>query len=212
MAPPAAVGDAEPVIRVHRIPFSTNVERVALAAGHKGIEVEWVDHDPADRSAVLALSGQELVPVAEVAGVVVRGSMRIVDQLEPLRPEPSLLPADPADQARARIFVSWFDRVWKGPPNALDVDDEPPDADGLRSRSREWTSWCDALLAGSPYLGGERLSVADVCAFPFLKYAVVDPEPGDDERFHAILVELLRLDAHPHLDGWVRRVDALPRA
>lgn len=200
------------MLRVHRIPHSTNVERVALAAGVKGVEVEWVDHDPADRSAVLALSGQPLVPVAEVAGVVVRGSMRIVDQLEALRPEPSLLPADPADHARARIFASWFDRVWKGPPNALDVDDEPPDAGALRSRCREWTDWCDALLCSAPYLGGERLSVADVCAFPFLKYALLDPAPGDDERFHAILVELLRDGAHPHLDEWVLRVDALPRA
>ena len=39
--------------RVHRIPFSTNVERVALAAGHKGIELEWVDHRPDDRTAVI---------------------------------------------------------------------------------------------------------------------------------------------------------------
>ena len=37
-------------IRVHRIAFSTNVERVALAAAHKGVSVEWVDVDPADRS------------------------------------------------------------------------------------------------------------------------------------------------------------------
>ena len=31
---------------VYRIPFSTNVERVALAAGHKGVPVDWVDVDP----------------------------------------------------------------------------------------------------------------------------------------------------------------------
>ena len=36
-------------MRVHRIPFSTNVERVALAAAHKGLAIEWVDHDPGDR-------------------------------------------------------------------------------------------------------------------------------------------------------------------
>lgn len=200
------------MIRVHRIPQSTNVERVALAAGHKGVEVEWVDHDPADRSEIVALSGQRLVPIAEFDGVVVRGSMRIVDRIEELHPDPPLLPADPADRARARIFVSWFDRVWKGPPNALDVDDEPPDDAALRSRCRGWTGWCDALLAGSPYLGGDSLGLADVCAFPFLKFAVVDPAPEDDERFHAVLAELLRADSHPALDEWVQRVDALTRA
>lgn len=212
MAPGGRVGDPERVIRVHRIPFSTNVERVALAAGHKDLEVDWVDHDPADRSGVVAVSGQELVPVAEIDGRVIRGSMRIVERLESLRPEPPLIPADPAEAARARVFVSWFDRVWKGPPNALDVAGEPPDAEALRSRAREWTGWCEGLLATAPFLGGDAFGLADVCAFPFLKYAAIDPEPGDDERFHAVLVELLRADDHPALAEWIARVDALPRA
>jgi hypothetical protein len=29
-------------VRIWRIPFSTNVERVALALGHKGLTAEWV--------------------------------------------------------------------------------------------------------------------------------------------------------------------------
>lgn len=200
------------MIRVHRIVFSTNVERVALAAGHKGIELEWVDHDPSDRDAVVALSGQELVPVAEFDGEVVRGSMRIVERLERERPEPALYPSDPARAARARIFVDWFDRVWKGPPNALDEPTPPPDADALLQRARSRTSLFEHLLADAPYLGGEDLGVEDVCVFPFLKYAVVDPEPDDDERFHAILVDVVRPGDHPRLDEWVRRVDALPRS
>jgi glutathione S-transferase len=50
-------------VRIYRIPFSTNVERVALALGHKGLETEWVDVDPRDRSPVEEISGQPLVPV-----------------------------------------------------------------------------------------------------------------------------------------------------
>lgn len=200
------------MIRVHRIAFSTNVERVALAAGHKGLEVDWVDHADADRGAVLEISGQELVPVAELDGEVIRGSMRIVERLERDRPDPPLLPLDPAAAAGARIFVSWFDRVWKGPPNALDVPAAPPDADALRARAGEWTSWVEGLLAGDPYLGGDSLGLADVCAFPFLKYAAIDPDPADVEPFHPLLAELLRGGEHQRLHAWVRRVDACPRA
>ena len=40
------------LVQVYRIPLSTNVERVALAAGHKGVEIEWIDVDPDDRSPV----------------------------------------------------------------------------------------------------------------------------------------------------------------
>jgi hypothetical protein len=38
--------------------------------------VDWVDHDPADRSAIRALSGQDLVPVMELDGEVVSDSFR----------------------------------------------------------------------------------------------------------------------------------------
>ena len=199
------------MIRVHRVPFSTNVERVALAAGHKGVAVEWVDHPDGDRSAIVELSGQRLVPIAELGTEVVRGSMRIVERIEAEHPEPRLLP--PAGPARAAALVTtdWFDRVWKGPPNALDGP-EPPDAGALRTRSRRWTEWLAGLLGDRDYFGGDALGIVDVCVFPFLKYAVLDPEPGDEQAFHAILAELLRADPHPALDQWARRVDRHPRA
>ena len=57
-------------LRVYRIPFSTNVERVALAAGHKGLALEWVDVEAADRSQVERVSGQSLVPVLVTLGVL----------------------------------------------------------------------------------------------------------------------------------------------
>ena len=205
-------------IRVHRIPYSTNVERVALAAGIKGIDVEWVDHDPADRSALVALSGQPLTPVAEVDGEVVVDSMRIVERLEELAPEPALYPADPAERAATDIFVEWFNEVWKGPPNA--IDDErakpAPDTDRIESllaRARSLTPRFEALLADRPFLLSSAPGVADVCAFPFLKYALIDTDPGDTEPFHPILEECLRpVEPYPRLADWVRRVDALARA
>ena len=176
------------MIRVHRIPFSTNVERVALAAGHKGVEIEWVDHAAADRTAVIDLSGQSLVPVAEFDGEVVRGSMRIVERIERDHPEPSLLPEDPAELARTRIFVAFFDRVWKGPPNALDAPEPPPDADALAARLRTWSGWFEDLLAEDPYLGGDRLGLADVCAFPVPQVrASWIPAPTTRRPFHAVL-------------------------
>ncbi len=199
------------MIRVHRVPFSTNVERVALAAGHKGVAVDWVDHPDEDRSAIVELSGQRLVPIAELGTEVVRGSMRIVERIEAEHPEPPLLPPAGPERAAALVTMDWFDRVWKGPPNALDGP-EPPDAGALRTRSRRWTGWLVDLLGDRDYFGGDALGIVDVCVFPFLKYAVLDPEPGDEEAFHAILADLLRADPHPALDQWARRVDAHARA
>jgi glutathione S-transferase len=200
------------VIRVHRIPFSTNVERVALAAGHKGLAVDWIDHAGDDRSGIVEVSGQILVPVAELDGEVIRGSMRIVERIEAICPGPPLYSSSPGELARARVFVEFFDRVWKGPPNLLDADVPPPDAEALSRRLRTWTGWFEDLLADAPYLGGDALGVADVCAFPFLKYATLRPAEGDDERFHAILSRELSAEPGSNLAAWINRVNESPRA
>ncbi|MCW3065674.1 MAG: glutathione S-transferase family protein, partial [Solirubrobacterales bacterium] len=52
-------------MKLYRIPFSTNVERVALALAYKGLDAEAVDVDPANRSLVEQVSGQPLTPVLE---------------------------------------------------------------------------------------------------------------------------------------------------
>src|SRR3954453_597547 len=114
-------------LRVYRIPFSTNVERVALAAGHKGLAIEWVDVDPDDRSVLQQLSGQSLVPV------LVDGDDRVSDSpvivpllgggdavvfdwpvivalLEARPPDPPLFPADEARRAEVELFIDWFNR------------------------------------------------------------------------------------------------------
>jgi maleylpyruvate isomerase len=208
-----------PRVRAHRIPFSTNVERVAVAAGIKGIEVEWVDHDPADRAAIVELSGQGLVPVAEIDGDVVVDSMQIVERLEELAPEPALYPENEAARAMLAIFVDWFNEVWKGPPNA--IDDErgraAPDEERIErllSEARSWTGRFEGMLSAHPYLMTSAVpSAADVCAFPFLKYALVETPPEDDEPFHRILEEVLKpADDYQRLLEWVRTVDGLPRA
>ncbi len=203
-------------MRVYRIPFSTNVERVALALAHKGLAAEWVDVDPADRSEVVRVSGQQLVPVLEHEGRVLADSPVILEFLEERHPEPPLLPRDPARRAEVRIFCDWFNRVWKRAPNEIYAEEQEPQPDRVRIERlglalRESLPLFDDLLAGRDYLFGE-LSLADVTAFPFLKYARLWEE-GDDERFHEILREHLVLDGRfGRLEGWIRRMDALPRA
>ena len=201
-------------LRVHRVPFSTNVERIALACGIKGVEVEWVDHDPGDRSALIALSGQELVPVAEFGTDVVSDSPVILERLELEFPEPRLYPRDAAELALVQIFIEWFNEVWKGPPNALDdAYPSPHPAEGpLLLRIAAWTDRIDDRLAKAPYLFGEEVGVADVVAYPFLRYAVDPPHAADEQPFHRILHEVLSPGEHFGIDRWIDRMAALPQA
>jgi glutathione S-transferase len=204
------------LIRVYRIPFSTNVERVALAAGHKAIEVEWIDVDPNDRSPVEAVSGQRLVPVLVAGDEIVSDSPAIIDWLDERVPDPPLWPREPARRAEVRVFVDWFNNVWKRPPNLIAAEEEKPQPEALRiaelaSRMRGSIPLFEDLLDGRDYLFGD-FGAADVIAFPFLKYAVFGAPVADDERFHHILVEHQPLAAGSPLRAWAARVDEHPRS
>ena len=206
-----------PPLRLYRFHFSTNVERVALALAHKGIEVESVWVDPADRSEVVRVSGQELVPVLVDGDRVIADSTTILEHLEEHFPGRPLYPSDPARRTELRLFVDWFNRVWKRPPNLI-VDEEAKAAPDrariaeLEGQIADALPLFEDLLAGRDFLFGHELSAADVVAFPFLKYALLWEE-GDPDRFHEVLRETQRLDGHfRRLEGWIRRIDSLPRA
>ena len=204
-------------LTLYRIPFSTNVERVALALAHKGVDVEWVDVDPGDRSPVVAISGQELVPVLVDGDLVLHDSPRILEHLEDRFPEPPLFPADAARREELRSFLDWFNQVWKRPPNLIAAEELKPAPDReliaeLEDRIAASLDRFEALLAGRGHLFGDELTAADVTAFPFLKYALLWMD-GDPDRFHEILRETMPLgDRYPRLERWIRRMDDLPRA
>jgi glutathione S-transferase len=205
------------MIRLYRAPFSTNVERVALALAVKGLSAEpvWIDY--ADRSPVEQVSGQPLVPVLDYDGEVITDSMEIVRFLDERHPDPPLYPADSARRAELLVFVDWFNRVWKEPPNQIEAElgkGEPDEAriEALGRRMIESLDLFEEMLSGRDHLFGDELSAADIAAFPFLKYAVLH-ESGDDELFHLILRDRQRDDRRrPRLAGWIERMNALPRA
>jgi glutathione S-transferase len=202
------------VITLYRARFSTNVERVALALALKGLEAEsvWIAYD--DRSLVERVSGQPLVPVLDYDGQIVVESMDIVRFLDERHPEPPLYPEDPSD---VLAFIDWFNNTWKGPPNQIEAELGRPQPDrALISRlEQEMLNSLDlfeAALGIRDYLFGDTLTAADICAFPFLKYATLH-DPEDDELFHVILRDRQRDGCdRPRLAAWIDRVGALPRA
>ena len=204
-------------MRLYRANFSTNAERVALALAHKGIEVESKYIDYADRSEVQRVSGQGLVPVLVDGDTVVVDSMRIVQYLDDLVPNPPLFPRDDARYAEVMIFTDWFNRVWKLAPNRIEAElaAEQPDHMVIIALGREMKvalEGFEALLTGRQYLMGDEFSAADCAAFPFLKYAA-KRDPADGEGFHRVLDEYQELDDDLfRLRSWIKRVDAMPRA
>ena len=162
------------------------------------------------------MSGQRLVPVLVAGDEVVCDSPAIIDWLEERAPDPPLFPSDRARRAEVRIFVDWFNKVWKRPPNLLAAEWKQPQPDAARiaelgASMRRSIALHEDLLEGRNYLFGE-FGAADVIAFPFLKYAVFGARAGDDDRFHEILAEYQPLDPASPVHAWARRVDAHPRS
>lgn len=196
------------MMRLWGFRYSTNADRVTIALAYKGRPYEPVAVDPRDRSEVRALTGQELVPVLEDGGELLWDSPRILEHLEARFPDPPLYPAQPAARAQAELFCDWFNRVWKLAPNAL--ADGGPDPEHSATLARHQDRFEALLSDRREYLLG-AYGIADVTAWPFLRYAV-DAVEGDDDPFHGVLRSELSLAGRPHLAAWIERVGARSEA
>jgi glutathione S-transferase len=199
--------------------MSTNVERVALALAHKGLKVKSVVMPFEERTEVRKVSGQDLVPVLVDDGKVVIDSMEIVRYLEQkFTDTPPLYPKDPARRADCLVFIDWFNRVWKRPPNDMEAELSKPEGERDMQRverlgraMQDYLDLFEAMLTGRAHLLGE-FSAADIAAFPFVKYATIQ-DPDDPHLFHKILVEHQKPGMnHPRVVDWIARMDRRPRA
>jgi glutathione S-transferase len=193
-------------MRVWRIPYSTNCERVSLAAGLQGLAVQWVDVDAFDRAPVRLLSGQGRVPVAELDGEIVVGSLAIVERIAP-----ELWPTEPRARAEVDVFLEWFDRVWLHPIGVLFTDSDEERKARAGAKLERSLDRFEALLDGREHLFGP-LTVADIAVYPFLKYATDEQNPDDDYEIHDLMRRHQSLDGRPRLAAWIERMSALPRA
>ncbi len=204
------------MIRLYGFPYSTNMERIQLALGHKDLEAEYVPVPYDDRSEVRAASGQDLVPIIDHGGTIVRDSPAILEYLEEQFPELPLYPPGHGRRAEMKVFVDWFNRVWKVPPNAIEAELGKDQPDQLKiaewqTEMRSFLPIFEGMLAGRDYLMGDAFSAADCIAWPFLRYALIAPDEEDTYLFHAILVANMPLgDDFERLQGWIRRVADQP--
>lgn len=78
----------------------------------KGIPYKIVEFPPPMHMAAMKLLfGKRTVPGLKVNGEKITGSRAILRRLDELRPEPALLPADPAERAKVEEAEAWGDEV-----------------------------------------------------------------------------------------------------
>jgi glutathione S-transferase len=152
------------------------------------------------------------VPVLVDDDVVIADSMAIIEHLEKIQPDPPLFPDDPARAAGVRIFVEWFNQVYKREPNlladALDAGRSPgePELVALADTIGSRQALLDQMLTGREHFFFE-FGAADIAAWPFVRYGLFH-DPDDDETFHRVLVDHVDLEPHPNLRAWAERIRA----
>lgn len=96
--------------RLYHVPLSPFCRKVRLCLAEKKMEVELVEERYWEQDAdFLRRNPAGKVPVLRIDDLTLTESMAICEYLDETRPEPALLPSDPAGRHEVRRLVSWFD-------------------------------------------------------------------------------------------------------
>ena len=162
-------------LRLYHFEACPNCEKVRYALRRLDLRYESVEIDPADRSEVRALSGQDRVPVLADGDVVVHDSTRILRYLVRTHGGGRLLPDDSRSRGLAWVIEEYADDVL-GPllgraSRGVDAAGHPLDDGGRTALKAELAHHYDALeelLGGEDYALGSRLTLADIALYAFI--------------------------------------------
>ena len=205
------------MLRFYELAPSPNNVKVRLALAYKGIPFEAVPVDPADRSAVLEVSGQVNTPVIVDDAVVINDSEAILQYLDANYPDtPRLFPREKkgrraADVWRTRIENTigppWLD-IFLASINRTDGYDEASPgayADALRE--------FDAELDGrASFHDDPEMAVCDLRVAEFAVYGLPGEELIERCRLFGKFAEQYGIErgAYPSLeamlDPWNQRL------
>lgn len=199
-------------LRLHTRYRNSAGQRVRIVLNLKGIDYEYVAIPSLSSEAYRRVNPQGLMPALEIDGRFVAQSMAIVELLEELFPEPSVLPADPMLRAEARSFAHLIsadlhpvnnNRVRRYLADVLHADDAE-----VLAWYRHWVARAfaslEAQIARRPkpfrFCFGDRPGLAEACLIPQMDNA---------RRFDCDLSGYPRLVA---VDAECRQLEAFTRA
>jgi glutathione S-transferase len=108
-------------LKLYSIPGSHPAAAARAMLEHKGIDYERVDLPPVVSRPLMRLLGfpGNRVPAIKVDGRKVQGSRNISRELDVLKPEPPLFPADPERRAAVEEAERWGDEVFQQMPRTI---------------------------------------------------------------------------------------------
>lgn len=166
-----------PVQRLYHQKLSPFCRKVRLALGEKRVEVALVEERYWERRVdFLRLNPAGQVPVLEIDGLVLSDSAVILEYLEETRPDPALLPREPAARAEARRLAAYFDGKFHQEVTVNLLHERvtkrlqrsgQPDSTRIKSgvqAIKYHLDYVDWLADHRRWLAGESFGIADIAA------------------------------------------------
>jgi glutathione S-transferase len=199
-------------LKLYAHPFSSYCQKVLVALYENGTPFSWrsLADGPEAMQELAALWPFRRFPVLVDNGRAIAESSIIIEHLQLCHPGPvPLLPADPRAALEVRAMDRFFDNYVSTPQQKIVVDRLRPeterDARGVaeaRATLDTAYAWLDRVMDGREWAAGERFSLADCGAAPFLFYADWTHRIGED--FPNVIAYRKRLLARP---SFARAVD-----
>ncbi|MBM3601927.1 MAG: glutathione S-transferase [Alphaproteobacteria bacterium] len=188
-----------------------NVQKVMWLIGELGLPHSHVHaggpYGGLDDPRFLAMNPHGRVPVIDDDGTIIWESHAIIRYLAARHGTGTLWPEDPADRSFADRWMDWsqaslqpdfMDLFWGYYRTPEKQRDWPTIRDRIERCKRHFRS-LDRHLAGQPYLGGARFTMADLPAGTALyRYFNLDIEHPDVPHVHAWYARLAERPASRH--------------
>lgn len=198
-------------------PVSPFVRKVLAFAAEKGLPLELVPVGLGDQNPdFLACSPFRKMPGFTDGDFSISDSTAIVTYLDAKHPEHPLIPADPANRARAIWFDEFADTILVSAAGPIFFNrvvspkfmGKPGDDAAVAKGETDMTPVCDYLervIPESGYLLGDALSLADISvASPFVNAAHAGYVP-DAQVYPKLTAYLAAMHARPSFADWIRR-------
>jgi glutathione S-transferase len=193
-------------LKLYYHPFSSYSQKALIALYEYGIDFERRVLEGPDSPAMRELAAlwpMKRFPVLVDGERAILEASCVIEYLSLRVPsERRLVPDDPAEAIEVRMMDRFFDNYVSTPQQKVVADAlRPPevrDAYGVQEARRMLETsyaWLDRVMAQREWAAGERFSMADCAAAPFLFYA---------DWTHAIAPE------HAHVIAYRRRLLARP--
>lgn len=191
-----------PTLRLYRNPVSGHCHRVELFLSLLGLPFESIDVDLAQKQHkapdFLAMNPLGQIPVLRDGELTLADSNAILVYLEARHAPGQWLPRDPVGAARVQRWLSLAAGPLAFGPAAARVVQLfklPTDPKEAIARAEALLGLMEAELNSTPFLVGERATLADLAHYAYVARA---PEG------------LVSLQPYPAIRAWLARIEALP--